>query len=347
MSTEGVNGTLAGAPSALFAFESMLRFMDPGLVNMDIKYSYTASLPFKTLSVRKVNELIAPGSRKGALIQSHIKFDESYGGLEGTGCHLNPRDFHSQVLELLQDNSQGLVLDVRNSFESDIGRFQGSKSLDTYYYSESWDAIESRVNQFIDEYGTTPPKILMYCTGGIRCEKASAYLKAKGFNGIYQLQGGIHRYLDEFGNSSESLFQGKNYVFDSRMAVANNSVVKETTASTEILGQCIECQAPHDSYGDDKSCTVCRYPILVCWTCFESSALKEFYCRRHHYLKGIYFSDLRRFSLKQLMEQDCKLDGLEASFRGQKFKSRRHMLHSQRLRISERMRHFHSITNSG
>lgn len=343
VSFEGVNGTMAGSPSALFAFESIMRFMDPSFVHMDIKYSYTNSLPFKTLSVRIVDELIAPGSRKGAIIKDHVKFDESYGGLDGTGFHLIPRDFHSQVLQLLNDDSQGLLLDIRNLFESDIGRFQGSKSLDTYYYSESWDAIDSRVNQFIDDHGTKPPKILMYCTGGIRCEKASAYLRAKGFDGIYQLQGGIHRYLDEFGDSSESLFKGKNYVFDSRMAVSNNSE-NHANKSSEIIGTCIDCHSPYDSYSIDRSCTVCRYPVLVCGTCFEMSTRKEFYCRRHYYLKDIYFSDLRGFTLSELIQQDSKLGELEATFRGQKFKSRRHMLQMQRLRVSEIIRSLDCIS---
>ena len=337
VSQEGINGTLAGSNEAVLSFECLLQFLDAGFTNIDFKHSFgqDESLPFQSLSVRQVDELIAPGSRKGALIKRQVYFDESYGGLNGTGSHLTPRDFHSQVVNLLADPRQGLLLDVRNVFESDIGRFKGAVPLDTYYYSESWDAMDTRIEDFVGRNGKSPSKILLYCTGGIRCEKASAYLRAKGFDGVFQLQGGIHKYLDEYGQSAESLFIGKNYVFDSRMAIANNKT--QILISCSMIGHCIACDSPFDTYRRDIFCTVCRYPVLICAQCFECSVHKEFHCRRHNYLQGIYFTNLEKFSMSQLMEQESKLSVIASSLKGQQLKSRRRMLNVQRVRILERI----------
>lgn len=116
-------------------------------------------------------------------------------------------------------------------------------------------------------------KVLMYCTGGIRCEKASAYLKHLGLPRVYQLQGGIHRYLEQFPDGG--LFQGKNFVFDQRVAMASQD---ETVA-----GQCEACQTPYDAISGTR-CAYCRMHVLLCDTCRENAKSSAVFCVDHAHL---------------------------------------------------------------
>eukprot|EP01034_Spumella_vulgaris_P037945 gene37945-46820_t len=193
---------------------------------------------------------------------------------------------------------------------------------------------------------STDTNIYMYCTGGIRCEKASAYLKAKGFNNVYQLEGGIHKYLEAYPTGG--VFQGKNFVFDSRVSMApgsgvaviaeessagsdgNNTIQQDSIESSEnqdntstpshdihdqntshvVVGRCIDCFAPHDVYSGFITCTVCRMPVLVCPSCVRGSAHPgEYHCVRHRDLKDCYFTVLERYSAPELVEQS---EGLKA-----------------------------------
>lgn len=101
----------------------------------------------------------------------------------------------------------------------------------------------------------------MYCTGGIRCEKASAYLKHLGLENVYQLQGGIHRYLEQFPDGG-GLFQGKNFVFDQRVTMASEDKT--------VTGQCERCDAPHDTLSGTR-CAYCRMHVLLCEDCRASA----------------------------------------------------------------------------
>lgn len=119
--------------------------------------------------------------------------DASFGGLDGVGIHLAPSDFHDKVLRIVSGQEKGIILDVRNEYEYDIGHFEGATNLKTYYYSETWRAMESALKGTQDE----DTEVLMYCTGGIRCELASKFAKSAsaaaksssfrvGFTGIWR-----------------------------------------------------------------------------------------------------------------------------------------------------------------
>lgn len=334
VSSEGINGTLAGNHEGLKQFEAAAKSIHHGFAKIDYKYSFAVgapTLPFSSLSVRQADELIACGTRIGDVIEKQVQFNDSYGGLEGTGEHLTPASFHRQVLDVNR-KGEGIILDVRNVFEYEIGNFNGAVGLDTYYYSESWGAIDRRIDEYVQLQQKQPSKILMYCTGGIRCEKASAYLKAKGYPQVFQLQGGIHKYLDEFGDSPDSLFHGKNYVFDKRMALQSNSSTEE--AETPVLGRCIDCYVPYDKYIEDRVCVVCRYPLLVCESC--CARRPDSHCHRHQYLRDVYFSHLSLFTKSELERQEMELARLERELQGsQTRKSRRRMLRLQRGRVRE------------
>lgn len=331
---EGINGTLAGSEAEVNEFVAILS-ADPRFAAIDWKDSYgRGPLPFPILNVKIVNEIVSCGAR-GRDLQQHLHYDPtSFGGLKETGCHLTAEDFHAQ----LQAEPDAIVLDIRNQFEYDIGHFDKAINIGTFTYSETFDKLDSLLGikdkSNVQEAPAVPQtevvasddvsdtcrliedpkskKIFMYCTGGVRCEKASAYLRTKGFENVYQLQGGIHRYLQAFPDGGQ--FAGKNFVFDSRVAMtapaletvlddqpSSGSSSTGTTASSSsaatnnsnaidpkaklVVGQCLDCQAPYDQYSGDRVCTVCRQCVLVCAQCAHTNPHPhEYYCVRHRYV---------------------------------------------------------------
>lgn len=200
VSSEGLNGTLAGSVGAIDHFVKTLS-SDARFERIDWKFTLDRGdqLPFLGLSIREVEEIISSGPAK-SFIAENIRFEsDTYGGIVGTGTHLSPAEFHNAIAR-----KDGVILDVRNEFEYDIGHFEGSTNLKTFNYAETFDALDEIVgvpattaaasshtaNKDSVEHPTMEPEqknIYMYCTGGIRCEKASAYLCAKGFTNVYQV----------------------------------------------------------------------------------------------------------------------------------------------------------------
>lgn len=313
LSLEGINGTLAGSPKAITAFVDFFNNTYESIFFLiDWKFSFVEAsphLPFTKLSVRQVKEIISVGSNGLDTISNQIKFDKStYGGLLGTGIHLSPEEFHNAI-ENSKSRGQPMkpvIVDIRNNYEYEIGHFEGSINLKTFTYSETWASLDKLLDDIKSEenkFQKTP--MFLACTGGIRCEKASAYLVAKGMENVYQLQGGIHRYLETYPHGG--LFKGKNFVFDGRVAVANtdNSSCNENTT---VIGKCVCCASPHDQFTSNIVCTVCRQIVLVCGDCVKINPfIDEFYCCRHDYLKGSYFTVIERFTDSELSDQRRKL----------------------------------------
>eukprot|EP00070_Physeter_catodon_P005048 XP_007110660.1 thiosulfate sulfurtransferase/rhodanese-like domain-containing protein 2 isoform X4 [Physeter catodon] len=169
------------------------------------------------------------------------------------GIHLSPGEFHKEVEKFLsQANHEGsdtILLDCRNFYESKIGRFQGCLAPDIRKFSYFPSYVDENLELFKEK------RVLMYCTGGIRCERGSAYLKAKGVcKEVFQLKGGIHKYLEEF---PDGFYKGKLFVFDERYALSFNS---------DIVSECSYCGAPWDQY---KLCSTpqCRQLVLTCPAC--------------------------------------------------------------------------------
>ncbi len=195
LATEGINATLSGNPDDLDQFLSDLR-EDPRFCDLDIKYSYTDRPTFDRLKVKIKPEIVTLGRPE-------------INPAEQSGTYVTPQDWNA----LLQDPDL-IVIDTRNQFEISTGSFPG--------------AIDPQLSSFRQfptyvEQHLTPeqhPKVAMFCTGGIRCEKASAYLLAQGFDTVYHLQGGILKYLEEIP-PEESLWNGECFVFDQRTAVTH------------------------------------------------------------------------------------------------------------------------------
>jgi UPF0176 protein len=208
VSKEGINGTLAGSCPDI---DSFIAFMtaDSRFAKVDWKTTFISNgefLPFPTLSIREVTEIVSCGLAR-SFINSNVTFESNtFGGIEGTGVHLTPSEFHQM---LTQEQNNCLLLDIRNDFEYDIGHFEKAMNIGTFLYSETFQKLDdllglkeegssekkkaeehqlpSAKEENNNENEITEKPILMYCTGGIRCEKASAYLKAKGLKNVYQV----------------------------------------------------------------------------------------------------------------------------------------------------------------
>jgi UPF0176 protein len=193
LAAEGINGTIAGSFDAV---EQVLTFLrtDPRLADLEHKASFAEEMPFDRLKVRLKSEIVTLGIPK---------VDPS----QQVGTYVEPKDWNAII-----SDPEVLVIDTRNQYEVDIGTFQGALNPKT----ESFRQFPDYVQQNFDP--KQHKKVAMFCTGGIRCEKASAFMLAQGFQEVYHLKGGILKYLEEVP-PEDSLWQGECFVFDQRVAV--------------------------------------------------------------------------------------------------------------------------------
>jgi UPF0176 protein len=190
---EGVNSTCVGSHEAIDATIALLK-SDPRFEAMAVKYSYADFNPFPKFKVKKKPEIVTfrqPGADPR----------------EDVGTYLEPEEWN----DLISDPDV-ITIDTRNDYEVDVGQFKGAINPKT----DDFTAFA----KFVDEHlaSQKDKKIAMYCTGGIRCERSTAYLKQKGFDHVYHLKGGILRYL-EMMPQDQSLWEGDCFVFDYRVAV--------------------------------------------------------------------------------------------------------------------------------
>ena len=187
---EGVNGTLSGRDQSVRRYIDTVGSAHPDIFgNTDWKLSVGDREPFPDLSVRTVKEVVNTGG---------LEVDIGSGG-----SHLSPREFHEELLRGTPENM--VLLDVRNTFETEIGHFEGQAVHHCSPGMKSFSQFGAYARNHATEW--QGKKLLMYCTGGIRCEKASAFVKALGVRDVGQLSGGIHRYLEEYTDGG--LFKGK------------------------------------------------------------------------------------------------------------------------------------------
>lgn len=234
---EGVNATLEGPTESIKkyvrAFTQDERFWD-----IDIKTSPGNGQAFPRLSIKLRDEIVA------SYLPPEIN------PRKDTGTHLTPEELRRWY----QENKEFTIIDMRNSYEYQVGHFKGS--LDPGM--ENFRELPEKIDQFDHLKEKT---VLTVCTGGVRCEKASAYLKARGFKDVYQLQGGMHRYMEAYPGQD---FDGTLYVFDNRTVWQNADREKR-----EVVGQCHNCQASTEEFidcGNDN----CNAHLLTCLTCQEA-----------------------------------------------------------------------------
>jgi len=211
LATEGINGTIAGSREGIDAVLDWLR-QDPRLHDLDYKESFDATLPFYRSKVKLKKEIVTMGV-------------EGIDPLRKVGAHIEPEHWNA----LISDPSV-LLIDTRNDYEVDIGTFKGAVNPHTTTFREFPDYVKHHLDPAIHK------KVAMFCTGGIRCEKSTAYLKEAGFDEVYHLKGGILNYLEKVPES-ETLWEGDCFVFDNRVSV-NHALQKGN------YDQCHACRMP-------------------------------------------------------------------------------------------------------
>ncbi|WP_435299416.1 rhodanese-related sulfurtransferase [Timonella sp. A28] len=245
VSPHGINATLGGTVEDLKRYVKSTK-QYPGFGKMDVKWSDGTGEDFPRLSVKDRPELVAFGA------PDEIKVDRS--GVIGGGPHLKPED----VNKLVEEHGDDVVFfDGRNAFEAQIGRFNNAVIPDVQTTHGFIEDIES------GKYDSLKgKKIISYCTGGVRCEILSVLMKNRGFEEVYQIEGGIVRYGEKFG--SQGLWKGPLYVFDKRMVVNFDD-------DTQTLGECSRCAAATDHFANcaDPGCKVLR---LYCDDCAHFAA---------------------------------------------------------------------------
>ena len=238
VANEGINAQLSVPAKQFDAFKASLdaiTFLEGVRLNIAIEQDNKS---FLKLTVKVRSKIVSDGLKDQ-------KFDVTQKGI-----HVNAQEFND-----LLDDKNTLCVDMRNHYESEIGHFDMAITPDVDTFRDSLPIIEKELEAYKEDR-----KIVMYCTGGIRCEKASAYFKHKGFKEVYQLEGGIIEYARQVkAQSLENKFIGKNFVFDER---------RSERISEDVIAQCHQCGAPCDSHVNCIN-EACHLLFIQCAACQE------------------------------------------------------------------------------
>ena len=203
VATEGVNGTVAGSEAGIDAVVAHLRTL-PGCAELDVKYSHANEMPFYRMKVRLKKEIVTLGV-------------DGIDPKREVGTYVQPEDWNALI-----SDPDTVLIDTRNDYEVAIGTFEGAVDPRTKSFSEFPEWFRAHR----DELAAGKTKFAMFCTGGIRCEKSTAFLKAEGISDVYHLEGGILRYLENIPET-ESKWQGECFVFDERVSVKHGLALGE------------------------------------------------------------------------------------------------------------------------
>ncbi|HEY5807407.1 MAG TPA: rhodanese-related sulfurtransferase [Povalibacter sp.] len=239
LAAEGINGTIAGLPDSVREVLAYLR-RDPRLADLEHKESGAAKHPFYRMKVRLKREIVTLGVP----------------GVDPTqmaGTYVKPEDWNALI-----DQPDVVVIDVRNDYEVELGTFAGAINPETRSFSE--------LPQWVSEQAALrgKPRVAMFCTGGIRCEKSTALLRSQGFEEVYHLQGGILKYLETVP-AEASRWQGECFVFDERVAVGHGlepgrhdlcrccrNPVSEADKASELYVEGVSCPRCHGQKSASK-----------------------------------------------------------------------------------------------
>lgn len=257
LAAEGINGTIAGSRSGIDAVLAWLA-KDHRFAGIQAKESYVGENPFYRTKVKLKKEIVTMGVED--IDPTHI-----------VGTYVDPRDWNALIAD-----PEVLVLDTRNQYEVEIGTFANAVNPETESFREFPEYVAKNLDPKVHK------KVAMFCTGGIRCEKSTAYLKQQGFEDVFHLKGGILKYLEE-QPEEETLWQGECFVFDNRVTV-NHKLEK----------------------GEYDQCHACRRPIT------EGDKSSEFYQKGvscHHCYDKHSKEQVRRFAERERQMQLAKQRG--------------------------------------
>ncbi|MEZ5680211.1 MAG: rhodanese-related sulfurtransferase [Erythrobacter sp.] len=232
---EGINGTIAGSDEGIEAVLDHIRSL-PGCAGLEVKESRASEPPFHRTKVRLKKEIVTMGQ-------------PDLDPLDGVGTYVAPEDWNALI-----SDPDTILIDTRNDYEVQIGTFRGAEDPGTKSFREFPEWFRARRAEFEAEGRT--PKVAMFCTGGIRCEKSTAFARAEGLDEVFHLKGGILNYLEHIP-AEQSLWEGKCFVFDERVSVGHGLEVGEHTL-------CRACRVPlspeelaQESYVEGVSCPHC------------------------------------------------------------------------------------------
>lgn len=240
VSKHGINGTLGGDIENLREYKRQMNASDV-FRGITYKWSNGTGNDFPRLSVKVKSELVAFGC------PDEIKVDEK--GVIGGGKHLKPEALH----KLVQERGDDVVFfDGRNAYEAQVGRFKGAVIPDTKTSHDFISELDS------DKYNHIKDKpVVSYCTGGIRCEALSVMMKNRGFKEVYQIDGGIVKYGEKYGD--DGLWEGNLYIFDDRMN-------HKFSPKAVDIGNCTHCQGKTSNF-ENCAWVACNDLVLICKNC--------------------------------------------------------------------------------
>ncbi len=240
ISRHGINGTLGGAIEDLIRYIAATKEF-PGFRGIDFKWSDGSAEDFPRLRIRVRDEIVSFGASDELVVDAR--------GVVGGGVHLKPDEVH----ELVGQRGDDVVFfDARNAFEAMIGRFKNAVVPDVQATRDFASVLDR------GDYDHLKHKaVVTYCTGGVRCEVLSALMISRGFEEVYQLDGGVVRYGEAFGD--DGLWEGSLYLFDARMH-------HEFSDHSKVIGVCERCSAPTSQYHNCAN-LACRKLILLCQHC--------------------------------------------------------------------------------
>ncbi len=236
LAQEGINGTIAGGEDGIEAVLDHIRTL-PGCAGIETKYSHADTMPFHRMKVRLKREIVTMGQ-------------PGLDPVRGVGEYVSPQDWNALI-----DDPDTIVIDTRNDYEVGIGTFAGAIDPETPSFRDFPTWFRAHRGEW--EKDGAMPKVAMFCTGGIRCEKATAFLKDEGVEEVYHLKGGILSYLEHIPEE-ESRWKGECFVFDERVSVKHGLEVG-------THGLCRACRAPlspedlkSDYFVEGVSCPACH-----------------------------------------------------------------------------------------
>jgi UPF0176 protein len=233
---EGINGTIAGSDDAIDHVLAHIRAL-PGCIDLDVKESRAQTMPFHRMKVRIKREIVTMG-------------EPDIDPLSDAGHYVEPEDWNALIAR-----PDTILIDTRNDYEVAVGSFAGAIDPQTKTFRDFPAWFRENRDRLLE--GAHPPKIAMFCTGGIRCEKATAFLKAEGLEEVYHLKGGILKYLETIPRE-QSLWEGECFVFDQRVTVAHGLEI----GSHELCHACRRPIRAEDRasplYAPGISCPACH-----------------------------------------------------------------------------------------
>lgn len=242
ISRHGINGTLGGEVKAIKSYIKKTK-QYPGFKNIDFKWSEGTGKDFPRLSVKSRPELVSFGVPE--------EIEVTVDGIVGGGKHLKPKE----VNELVAKKGKDVVFfDGRNAYEAKVGRFKDAIVPDIRTTKDFITELDSGKYDHLKDKA-----VITYCTGGIRCEILTTVMKKRGFNEVYQIDGGIVRYGEKFGD--RGLWEGSLYTFDARKTI-------DFSASTKLIGKCDFCSSPTKQFVNCSN-DFCHNQYLICDTCVE------------------------------------------------------------------------------